>query len=166
MNDRNTAILFFTLMMSSISHSFAGTLADCTFPNSQEEAPIWVCDAPVDGMEVGEVGMSHSTDMIVGMTNAITAAREQLVQLMQADITRTLKQSSAEKIISPEKMERIISSATKQIRKEIIERVRLYRALQRSDGSIYVLLGLDSATYDAFQQLSQNVINSNKAANP
>ena len=31
-------------------------ITECVFPGTDKAAPLWVCDAPVEGMAVGAVG--------------------------------------------------------------------------------------------------------------
>ena len=69
-------------------------VAECTFPNSDKPAPIWVCDGPVDGMTVGAVGSAAKSDAGTAFMKqmAATDARVQLAQNMKVQVQNMIKQ--------------------------------------------------------------------------
>lgn len=121
-------------------------VADCVFPNTQEAAPGWVCDEPVEGVAVSAVGSAEKTAAgIEFMKNmAATAARVQLAQRMKVQVANMVKQfvetTGAGK---DETVDRVNTSVTKQITNETLIGTRIFRSRQGPDGTMYVLLGLD-----------------------
>ena len=68
---------------------------DCVFPDSPAtDAPGWVCDEPVEGVEVSAVGVAEKTaaghSFMKNM--AATDARVQLAQSMKVHVQNMVKQ--------------------------------------------------------------------------
>ena len=63
-------------------------VAECTFPNSDKAAPLWVCDAPVEGMSVGATGAASKSAAGVDFMKqqAATAARVKLAQQIKVQV--------------------------------------------------------------------------------
>ncbi len=121
-------------------------VADCVFPNTQDTAPGWICDEPVEGMAVSAVGSAEKTAAgIEFMKNmAATAARVQLAQRMKVQVANMVKQyvetTGAGK---DETVDKVNTSVTKQITNETLVGTRIYKSRQGPDGTMYVLVGLD-----------------------
>lgn len=124
-------------------------VADCVFPNSQAEAPGWVCDEPVEGVQVSAVGSAAQTAAGIDFMKqmAATAARVQLAQRMKVQVANMVKQyvetTGAGK---DESVDRVNTSVTKQITNETLVGTRIFKSRQAPDGTMYVLVGLDEAS--------------------
>lgn len=133
-------------------------VADCVFPNTQEAAPGWICDEPVEGVAVSAVGSAAKTEAGIDFMKqmAATSARVQLAQRMKVTVANMIKQyvetTGAGK---DETVDRVNTSVTKQITNETLVGTRVYKSRQGPDGTMYVLLGLDEA---AAQKLTESAV--------
>ncbi len=121
-------------------------VAECVFPNSKEAAPLWVCDAPVEGMAVGAVGSAAKSDAGVAFMKqmAATEARVQLAQNMKVQVQNMVKQyAETTGAGTKETVDRVNTSVTKQITDQTLQGTKIFRSIQAPDGTMYVLVGLD-----------------------
>lgn len=135
---------------------------DCTYSGTYIAAPAWVCDAPVEGVEVSAVGVaemnyaatgSSTKPMVVEMGEgfakqmAAADARFQLAQRMKVQVAGMIKQyaetTGAGKDLT---VDQVNSATTKQITNESIIGSRIFRSIAAPNGKMYVLLGMDSAS--------------------
>jgi hypothetical protein len=160
---RNSAALFLVLFLAAIKPSFAAM--DCTFFGSDEVAPGWVCDAPIDGLEVQVTGMSRASDSGIGvmMETASQSAREALGFRLQIISAQMLTQYFSGESVDPAKLDRINAAVAKQISKALPAEARIYAARQSKKGDLFILLGLDA---EGLQKVVQTAIRSSKAADP
>jgi hypothetical protein len=123
-------------------------MAECVFPGSDKEAPLWVCDAPVEGMTVGAVGAAAKSDAGIAFMKqmAATEARVQLAQNMKVQVQNMIKQyAETTGAASAETVDRVNTSVTKQITDQTLQGTRIFRSIVGPDGTMYVLVGLDEA---------------------
>jgi LPP20 lipoprotein len=133
-------------------------VAECVFPGTDKAAPLWVCDAPVDGMTVGAVGSAAKSDAGVAFMKqmAATDARVQLAQNMKVHVENMIKQyAETTGAGSKETVDRVNTSVTKQITDQTLQGTRIFRSIVAPDGTMYVLVGLDDA---AVQQLTESAV--------
>jgi len=133
-------------------------VAECVFPGSSQPAPLWVCDAPVEGMTVGAVGSAAKSDAGVAFMKqmAATDARVQLAQNMKVQVQNMIKQyAETTGAGSKETVDRVNTSVTKQITDQTLQGTRIFRSIVAPDGTMFVLVGLDAA---AVQQLTESAI--------
>ncbi len=133
-------------------------LAECVFPNSKEPAPGWVCDQPVEGIPVAAVGSAAKTDAGHDFMKqmAATGARVQLAQNMKVQVQNMIKQYvETTGAASKETVDRVNTSVTKQITDQTLQGTKILKSLSGPDGTLYVLVGLDTA---GAQQLTEAVI--------
>lgn len=131
---------------------------DCVFPNTQEAAPGWICDEPVEGLAVSAVGSAEKTaagnEFMKQM--AATAARVQLAQRMKVTVANMVKQyvetTGAGK---DESVDKVNTSVTKQITSETLAGTQIYKSRVAPDGTLYVLVGLNEA---AAQKLTEAAV--------
>lgn len=143
-------------------------VAECVFPGSSSAAPLWVCDAPVEGMTVGAVGSAAKSEAGISFMKqmATTDARVQLAQSMKVQVQNMIKQYvETTGAASKETVDRVNTSVTKQITDQTLQGTKLIRSIVAPDGAVYVLVGLDEA---AAQKLTETAIktsmNNDKAA--
>jgi len=133
-------------------------LAECTFPNSKEAAPGWVCDEPVEGMTVTAVGSAAKSDAGHDFMKqmAATGARVQLAQNMRVQVQNMIKQYvETTGAAGKETVDRVNTSVTKQITDQSLQGTRIVKSVTGPDGTLYVLVGLDTA---GAQQLTEAAI--------
>jgi len=121
----------------------------CTFPNTKEAAPGWVCDEPVAGAAVTAVGSAQKSQAGVAFMKQMAAAdaRVQLAQMMRIQVTNMIKQYAENTgAANQATVDQVNSSVTKQITNESLVGTRLLRSITASDGTLYVLVGLDEAS--------------------
>lgn len=124
-------------------------VAECVFPGSSSAAPVWVCDAPVEGMTVGAVGSAAKSEAGVGFMKqmAATDARVQLAQNMKVQVQNMIKQYvETTGAANKETVDRVNTSVTKQITDQTLQGTKIFRSITGPDGTMYVLVGLDEAS--------------------
>ena len=112
------------------------------------DAPLWVCDAPVEGVSVGAVGSAEKSGAGLEFTKqmAATAARVQLAQNMRIQVQNMIKQyAEATGAGDKETVDKVNTSVTKQITNETLVGTKIIRSTQAPNGTLYVLVGLDEA---------------------
>ena len=133
-------------------------LAECVFPNSKEPAPGWVCDEPVEGMPITAMGSAAKSDAGHDFMKqmAATGARVQLAQNMRVQVQNMIKQYvETTGAASKETVDRVNTSVTKQITDQSLQGTRISNSITGPDGTLYVLMGLDTA---GAQQLTEAAI--------
>jgi len=122
--------------------------AECTFPDaSTTPAPTWICDEPVVGIAVSAVGSAeHSNagyDFMKQM--AAASARVQLAQQMRIQVRNMIKQyAETTGAADSETVDKVNTSVTKQITKEELSGSKVYKTRTSPNGTLYVLVGLDT----------------------
>ena len=133
-------------------------VAECVFPGSDKAAPLWVCDAPVEGMTVGAVGSAAKSDAGVAFMKqmAATEARVQLAQNMKVQVQNMIKQyAETTGAGSKETVDRVNTSVTKQITDQTLQGTKIFRSIVAPDGTMFVLVGLDEV---AAQKLTETAV--------
>jgi hypothetical protein len=133
-------------------------VAECVFPGSDKPAPLWVCDAPVEGMSVGAVGSAAKSDAGIAFMKqmAATDARVQLAQRVKVQVQNMIKQyAETTGAGSQETVDRVNTSVTKQITDQTLQGTKIFRSIVAPDGTMYVLVGLDEASE---QKVTENAI--------
>ncbi|MDD5471007.1 MAG: LPP20 family lipoprotein [Sideroxydans sp.] len=133
---------------------------ECVFPNSQQAAPLWVCNMPVEGTSVTAVGMAakSAAGMSFMKQMAMTEARVQLAQTIRTRVTNMVKQyAESTGSADQETVDQVNTSVTKQITDEMLVGSKLLRTITGPDGTLYALVGLDEASA---QQLAATALKS------
>lgn len=131
-------------------------VADCVFPDAPgTEAPGWICDEPVEGVEVSAVGSADKSaaghDFMKQM--AATSARVQLAQRMKVKVQNMIKQYvETTGAADQETVDKALTSVTKQITNETLVGTKIYKTRTSPTGSLYVLLGMDPASVETAAQ--------------
>jgi Ni,Fe-hydrogenase III component G len=134
---------------SSAPAKVAEKAPECSFPGTDKAAPLWVCDAPVEGMTVGAVGTAAKSDAGIAFMKqmAATEARVQLAQNMKVQVQNMIKQyAETTGAGSKETVDRVNTSVTKQITDQTLQGTKILRSIVAPDGTMYVLVGLDEAS--------------------
>jgi len=120
---------------------------DCSFPDAPRvAAPGWICDEPVEGLEVSAVGIASKSAAGHSFMKqmASTDARVQLAQQMQVHVQNMIKQyAETTGAADSETVDKVNTSVTKQITKESLVGSRIYKTQTSPNGTLYVLLGVD-----------------------
>ena len=126
------------------------SLAGCTFPDDGiTPAPLWICDAPVEGVGVSAVGSAQSTKAGYNFQKDMAAAhgREQLAAQMKIKVGKMIKRY-AETTGSgdSETVDKVNVSVSKLITSETLVGSRIFRSLANPNTKVlYVLTGFDAA---------------------
>lgn len=141
---------------------------ECFFTGSKDKAPLWVCDAPVEGMSIGAVGSAAKSGAGIEFMKqmAATAARVQLAQNMQVQVQNMIKQyAESTGAGSKETVDKAATSVTKQITNETLYGTKIFRSAQSPDGTMYVLVGMDKAAKaEVAETAIQSSLNNDPAA--
>ena len=120
----------------------------CTFPDAPDvKTQNWICDAPLDGVEVSAVGSHKIGGAGAGHAKqmAMTKARVQLAQMMQVHVANMIKQyAEVTGAGDSETVDQVNTSVTKQITSEDVVGSRLYRSKVSPNKIMYVVVGLDA----------------------
>jgi hypothetical protein len=152
------SVLTLAVAACSSTPAKVAPVAECVFPGTSQAAPLWVCDAPVDGMTVGAVGSAPKSDAGIAFMKqmAATDARVQLAQNMKVHVENMIKQyAETTGAGSKETVDRVNTSVTKQITDQTLQGTRIFRSIVAPDGTMFVLVGLDDA---AVQQLTESAV--------
>ena len=120
---------------------------DCVFPDAPSTAaPGWVCDEPVEGIEVSAVGIAEKSaaghSFMKNM--AATDARVQLAQAMKVHVQNMVKQyAETTGAADSETVDKVNTSVTKQITDETLVGSKIFKTRTSPNGTLYVLLGMD-----------------------
>ena len=135
-------------------------VSECVFPNSDKAAPLWVCDAPVEGVAVGATGSATKSAAGIDFMKqqAATSARVRLAQQMKVHVANSIKQyAETTGVGDSETVDRVNTATTKQITDQTLVGTKIYRSAQGPDGAMYVLVGIDEA---ATQKLTEVALRS------
>ncbi|VAW84342.1 hypothetical protein MNBD_GAMMA16-710, partial [hydrothermal vent metagenome] len=138
------------------------------FPDTPTvEAPDWICDAPVDGIEVTAVGSFQKTKAGVQFQKdqATAAARNALAAQMQVHVKNLLKNYAETTGVGDEEtVDTVSSSVTKQLTAATLVGSRKYKSRTSPNGTMYVLVGLDPTAAAANTQAALKTSYNNKRA--
>ncbi len=126
----------------------AQEVPDCTFPDSPSlAAPTWVCDMPVEGVEVSAVGMFRKTKAgpQFQKTQATAAARNMLAAQMKVHVKQLVKNySEVTGVGDEETVDTVSSDVSKQVTAATLYGSKVYKSRANPEtGALYVLVGLD-----------------------
>ncbi|PKH07573.1 LPP20 family lipoprotein [Moritella sp. Urea-trap-13] len=133
-------------------------IVTCNFPDSPAAtAPAWICDVLPSDLAAGGVGYSKKSaaGMSIMRKIAINNARVQLASQFEIDVSSMFKQAVESTVTSStlagsnedvlEKMENV----TKSVVSRTLANSKLIVSQATPTGGLYVLVGMDQATYDA-----------------
>ena len=153
-----SAAVVFGLAACNSAPAKIDKVAECTFPGSSVAAPLWVCDAPVEGMTVGAVGSAAKSEAGIAFMKqmAATDARVQLAQNVKVQVQNMIKQyAETTGAGSKETVDRVNTAVTKQITDQTLQGTKIFRSITGPDGTMYVLVGLDDV---AAQKLTETAV--------
>lgn len=175
--NKKRVVLLSSLMAVALTGCFGGKTAlksepkavvECVFPDAPNQAaPLWICDAPVEGVAVSAVG-SHEKSAAgpsFMKDQAAAAARVNLAQQMKVHVTNMIKQYvETTGAAASETVDKVNTSVSKLITAETIVGSRVFRSTTSPNGSVYVLVGLDpSVTKEATEKVLKSSMNNDKA---
>ena len=134
-------------------------VADCVFPDAPDTpAPGWICDQPVDGIDVSAVGSAQKSAAGQSFMKqmAATDARVQLAQRMKLQLRNMIKQYvETTGAADSETVDKTLTSVTKQITDETLVGSKIFKTRSSPNGQLYVLLGMDAASVE---QAAENAL--------
>ncbi len=175
--NKKRIVLLSSLMAVALSGCMGGkdavkpeskVAAECVFPDAPNQAaPLWICDAPVEGVAVSAVG-SHEKSAAgpsFMKDQAAAAARVNLAQQMKVHVTNMIKQYvETTGAAASETVDKVNTSVSKLITAETIVGSRVFRSTTSPNGSVYVLVGLDpSVTKEATEKVLKTSMNNDRA---
>ena len=162
-------VLSMTMLLSACgSDEVKLDFADCVYPDApSEEAPGWICDQPVEGVEVSAVGVAEKSaaghSFMKNM--AATDARVQLAQAMKVHVQNMVKQyAETTGAADSETVDKVNTSVTKQITDETLVGTKIFKTRTSPNGALYVLLGMDTSVVEkATENALKTSMNNDKA---
>ena len=143
-------------------------VTECAYPDSpKDSAPLWICDAPVEGVAVSAVGVADKSAAGVSFMKNMAAAdaRVKLAQQMKVHVNNMIKQYvETTGAGSSETVDKVNTSVSKLITSETITGSRIFRTATSPKGAMYVLLGLDpSVTREATEKAVKTSMKNDQA---
>ncbi|MBM7456969.1 hypothetical protein HNR62_002871 [Oceanisphaera litoralis] len=135
----------------------------CHFPDVPgTNAPSWICDQPVEGLEVQATGFARKMSGGAGLMKDVAAseARGQLAMSFSSDVKTKLDRLTTDKQVngetqSSDAVERISSALAAMSMSDS----RILRSQVSPSGGMYVLVGLTKGAYDAnVRELFENAM--------
>lgn len=148
----------------------AGKFDDrCRFPGTDEFAPGWVCDEPVEGWAVSAPGSAEKTAAGYDFQKqmAMTSARVQLAQQVKVQVANMIKQFAEVTGAAAgdnETVDQVRSATTKQITNESLEGSKVVKTIQGPDGKLWVLMAVDENAVAAIAKKSVKTSMNNEQA--
>lgn len=141
------------LMLSGCGSRPKDVVSECAFPDAPDtSAPLWICDAPVEGVAVGAMGSHEKSAAGVAFSRdqAVASARFRLAQNMRTFVTGMIKQfAETTGGVGQETVDRTNTSVTKQVTEETISGSKVFRSATSPKGTFYVYVGMDAAVAKA-----------------
>ncbi len=156
-------LLFTTLLLlvlyscSSNTNVKLDKVTSCNFPQTSEKAPLWVCGASVDGLEVQGVGVAKKSKAGLNLTRqkAAANARVNIAQELKANIISEVSEKiSSQSDGQTEIIADVSSFVSKQVVSSNLIGAKVYREVYSSDGTLYTLVGLNK---DAYNKTIKNI---------
>lgn len=124
------------------------SVADCTYPDAPDQvAPVWICDEPVDGIELSAVGFAQKSAAGPSFMKqqAVADGRVQLAQIFKTHVNNMIKQyAETTGAADSETVDQVNTSVSKLITSETLIGSKPYKSKVGPAGSLYVIVGLDS----------------------
>lgn len=141
---------------------------ECYFPDApKQEAPLWVCGAPVDGVNISAVGYTQKSGAGIGFMRqmAATDARVQLAQMVRVQVQNRIRQyAETTGTADAETVDQVASNVTQQITNESLSGSRIYRVQQSPKGGLFVLVGIDEKNAEAITKAAVKTSMNNEKA--
>lgn len=122
---------------------------DCTYPDAIDiVAPGWICDEPVEGVELSAVGYFNKSSAGVSFMKqmAVADARVQLAQVYKVHVNNMITQyAQTTGSADSETVDLVNASVSKLITSETLVGSRLFKSKVSPTGGLYVIVGLDGA---------------------
>jgi len=146
----------------------SAAVTECVYPDAPTQAaPLWICDAPVEGVSVSAVGMHAKSAAGASFMKdqAAADARVKLAQQMKVRVNNMIKQYvETTGAGSAETVDKVNTSVSKLITSETISGSRIFRSTVSPAGGMYVLVGLDpTVTKEATEKLVKTSMNNERA---
>lgn len=126
--------------------------APCLFDGTNEEAPRWICAIP-DDLPIGAIGVSKIIPNMpsITRTRAEEDARARIARKFEENVSTMYKEATTGKITA-ETAEATtqFENAVKNVTSRTLTNTKVYNHTTcRENKTMYVLVGMDQATYDA-----------------
>ncbi|MDO8263062.1 MAG: LPP20 family lipoprotein [Gallionella sp.] len=129
----------------------------CLFPKSRKRAPLWVCNAPVDGLAVTAVGSAAKSGAGISFMEQMAAADARVRLARNLREALNLRGSVQKNLSGQQKIAGSANSANKdtadrdsalitRITDESLQGTKVMKSAYGPDGTLYVLVGLDAAS--------------------
>ena len=164
-----SGVVFSVFLTACAPEAVKPVALECGFPDAPSvPAPAWVCDNPVEGVEVSAVdsaeirpgaGISFAKNM------AATAARVQMAQALKVHVSNLVKQYlEVTGTADSGTVDKVDTSVTNQVTDQTLVGTKRYKSIVSPNKVVYVLIGMDSsAAAQATQDVVRSSMNNDKA---
>ena len=153
------ALLFIVLLFlvySCSNNSLSQKIEECYYPDSPTEvAPLWVCGAKLDDIDVSAVGSFEVNKVSVSFAHqqAIANARVVLAQQIVSDVSSKVSHYAESRknednvVVEVKNVNKLLSEV---ISNATILGSRMYKESTSPKGVLYVIVGIDQKLYKNF----------------
>ncbi|CAK4074720.1 LPP20 family lipoprotein [Vibrio sp. 16] len=146
---------------NTISVEQAQNFAPCTFPDAPTvAAPGWICDVLPTGLAAGATGYSKKSPAGLNVMRkvAVNDARVNLASQFQTDVNNLFQQAIESSVTTSETLagteitedvQETFENITKSVVTRSLTNSRVIVSQASPTGGVYVLVGMDQATFDA-----------------
>lgn len=142
-------------------------VADCVFPNTEQAAPTWVCDEPVEGLELQAVGIAEKSDAGISYMKDLAAAdaRGRIASEFRVRVDKMVKSYiGTTGVGDTETVDRAAESVLKTISSETLQGTKVYKSRTGPNGRLYVLVGVNQANLEkSAKQAAKTSMNNDNA---
>lgn len=130
----------------------------CSFPDSpSDDAPGWVCDITPTDLAISATGYAKKSAAGMGMMKKVALANAQVILATQLKTQvgnkfTQLIDSSVTSGVDDEALESVIATfedVTENVVSQTLNGARIQMSMVSPKGGVYLLLGMDQATYNA-----------------
>lgn len=142
---------------------------DCEWPDAPgNAAPGWICDEPVEGLEISATGTARQSAAGINFmkNQAAAAARVQIAQMLSThvqNLTRNYMEVTGA-TADTETVDAVATSVSNLVTDQMVSGASIYRTRTSPNGMMYVLVGMDPATVEAASRtVLQSSMNNDEA---
>lgn len=142
-------------------------VAECAYPGTTAAAPLWICDAPVEGYDITAVGAKEKTAAGVQFQKdqAAASARVALASRMKIQVQNMIKQyAETTGAGDSETVDQVSTSVSKLITNETLVGTKIIRSSFAPNGTAYVLVALAPAEVQQIAEQSLKTSMNNEKA--
>lgn len=129
-----------------VAKPLVAPVPSCVFPNTNMPAPNWICDEPVEGLELQAVGIAEKSAAGISYMKDLAAAdaRGKIAEQFKVRVDKMVKSYiGTTGAADEETVDRVAESVLKTVTSETLVGSKVYKSRTGPGGRLFVLVGLD-----------------------